>query len=108
MAEEVRRDRRAAEAHEEQEDDEEAAADRDLVAPEPPPDLLPVATGAYRLRAFAELRRLDLDDAVEPGRTAAPEGCSALGSPESVFLFLGGHGFLKGRRDATRRFYLGL
>ena len=59
---------------EEQEDDEEAAADRDLVAPEPPPDLLPVATGANGLGALAERRRLDLDDAVEPGRAAACRG----------------------------------
>src|SRR6201999_3463531 len=89
-------------AHEEQEDDEEAAADRDPVALEAPPDLLPVAACAYRLGAFAERRRLDLDDAVEPGGAAASEGRSALGALEEVFLFLGGHGFFEKQARRSR------
>ena len=42
--------------HEDQEDDEDAARDRNAVAAEADPDLLPVASRADRLGALAELR----------------------------------------------------
>jgi hypothetical protein len=43
VAQPLLRERRAGERDDEQEDDEDAARDRDLVAREPPPDLLPAA-----------------------------------------------------------------
>ena len=43
VAEPLLGERRAGEGRDEEEDDEEAARDRDLVAAEPAPDLLPVA-----------------------------------------------------------------
>ena len=54
VAEEVLGDRAADRRNQNQEDDEDAAADRDLVAPEAPPDLLPVTAGLNRFD-FAEL-----------------------------------------------------
>jgi hypothetical protein len=55
-------DRPTDDRDQDQEDDEDRASDRDLVAPEPSPDLLPVAASANRLleSAFAKLAvRLD-------------------------------------------------
>src|SRR5436190_5200462 len=61
VPEEVGSDRTARDRGEDQQDDEDAAADRHLVAPEAPPDLLPVSTGA-NLFDLAELTvRLDRD-----------------------------------------------
>ena len=53
MADDVPRDRRAAEGDEEEQDDEDPARDRDLVAAEAAPHELPVASGA-NLLGFAE------------------------------------------------------
>ena len=80
MADEVLGDRRADEGDQDQQDDEDPARDRDLVAPEAPPDELPVAAGAYRF-GFAELRpALDGDCSAEAG---------AAGNQD--FFFLLGH-----------------
>src|SRR6185312_15162041 len=48
VAEEVGRDRSADEPDQDDERDVDAAGDRELVAAEPDPHALPVATGAYR------------------------------------------------------------
>jgi hypothetical protein len=67
VAEEPCGNRRADERGEEEEDDEEAAADRDPVAPEPEPDLLPVAARAYRLEFPERYPRLDRDSRGQTG-----------------------------------------
>jgi len=95
VTEEVACDRRADERQQEQQDDRDAAADRDLVALEAPPDLLPVAT-----RLDLELAELDAglerDGTCEPG--LAPED----------FVFGLAHGRLSvparsGLRDRSER-----
>jgi hypothetical protein len=55
VAEEVRRDRPTGDGDDDEQDQEDPAADRDLVAPEAPPDLLPVPAGAdlFRLAQLA-------------------------------------------------------
>ena len=52
------RERRSDEGDEEEQEDEERAGDRDRVAPEAAPDLLPVAERLYRLE-LPELRLAD-------------------------------------------------
>ena len=80
VAEEVLGEPRADEGDEEQEDDEDAAHDRDLVALEPPPDLLPVAAGLDL--DLAELGRIHPSDEPRRGRLAGDDELS---------LIVGGH-----------------
>jgi len=70
VADDVLRDRRAAEGDEDEEDDEDPAQDRDLVAAEPPPDELPVASGLDFLLDVAEL-------GAALGRDCRAETCAA-------------------------------
>jgi hypothetical protein len=61
MPEEVGRDRAACDRDEDEENDEAAADDRDLVAAEAAPDLLPVAAGANRFDLAELTVRFDRD-----------------------------------------------
>src|SRR6266567_5428895 len=89
VAEEVLGDRPADRGRQDEQDDEDAAADRDLVASEAPPDLLPVPAGANRLD-FAELPvRLDRDRRRETGLRADEIALFLLGRHRSPQYSLG-------------------
>jgi len=76
VAEEGRGNRPASDRDGNQQDDEDAAADRDLVAAEPAPDLLPVAAGPDGFELAELAVRLDRDRRRKSG----------LGADELVLL----------------------
>ena len=78
VAEPLLRERRADEGGEDQEDDDDRAADREPVAPQPPPDALPVAARA-NVACSPSSRRLDGDGGAEAGAPAAADASAGTG-----------------------------